>query len=104
MNLVSIQAALRDTEAVVIGASAGAVASLTQILPPLPPDYPLAILIAVHVPSGKNSRIAMLFQSQCCLTVKEAEESAADAYGRALLAIILAGANQDGAHGIRAVC
>ncbi|MDP9199649.1 MAG: chemotaxis protein CheB, partial [Pseudomonadota bacterium] len=31
-------------------------------------------------------------------------ESAADAYGRDLLAIILTGANEDGAHGVRAVC
>jgi len=31
-------------------------------------------------------------------------ESAADAYGGALLAIVLTGANEDGAQGVRAVC
>jgi two-component system chemotaxis response regulator CheB len=139
-----------DMQAVVIGASAGAVSSLSRILPPLPPDYPLAILIAVHVPAGKENGIATLFRSKCRLAVKEAEdkepilsgtiyfappdyhllvesgrrlslsneepvhfsrpsidvlfESAADAYGNALLAVLLTGANQDGAQGVRAVC
>jgi two-component system chemotaxis response regulator CheB len=141
---------LRGTEAVVIGGSAGAVASLSRILPSLPPDYPLPILIAVHVPVEKQSSIATLFQATCRLAVKEAEdkepilrgtvyfappdyhllverdrhlslstdkpvnysrpsidvlfESAADAYRRSLLAVVLSGANLDGAQGCRAVC
>jgi two-component system chemotaxis response regulator CheB len=146
----SVEVLLRDVEAVVIGASAGAVSALSQILPPLPADYPLPILIAVHLTAGRESRIAELLQSKCRLIVKEAEdkepiasgtayfappdyhllvekdrrlslsgdepvnfsrpsidvlfESAADAYGRALLGIILTGANNDGARGLRALC
>ena len=134
-----------DYEAIVIGASAGAIASLTQLLPPLAPDYPLPILVTVHVPPDYPNSIPALLQSKCRVTVKEAEdkepihpgtvyfappdyhllvekdrslslsneepvsfarpsidvlfESAADVYGKTLLALVLSGANHDGAQG-----
>ena len=140
---------LRHIEALVIGGSAGAVTSLSQILPPLTADFPWPIIIVVHVPSGRHNSIADLFQSICKLPVKEAEDkeplragsiyvappdyhllvepdrrlslsndppvhhsrpsidvlfqSAADAYGQSLLAILLTGANQDGAQGMYAI-
>lgn len=146
----SMEQRLREVEAVVIGSSAGAVSALSSMLPQLPSDYPLPILIVVHVSADRDNKVAKLFQSTCRLNVKEAEdkepvapgtvyfappdyhllvendrrlslsneepvnfsrpsidvlfESAADAYGRALLAIILTGANNDGAEGLRAVC
>ena len=136
-------------EAVVIGASAGALEALSVILPGLPADYPLAVLVVVHVPPDKKSILAELFQAKCRVQVREAEdkepiaagtvyfappdyhllvetdknlslssdepvlysrpsldvlfESAADAYGPALVAIVLTGANEDGAQGGRAV-
>jgi len=136
-------------EAVVIGASAGAVEALSTILPVLPKEFPLPIVVVVHVPPGKRSVMAALFQDKCQVCVREAEdkerlaggtiyfappdyhllieadrslalssdepvlfsrpaidvlfESAADAYGRALIAIVLTGANSDGANGLQAV-
>jgi two-component system, chemotaxis family, protein-glutamate methylesterase/glutaminase len=60
--------------AVVIGASAGAVEALSAILPPLPADYPLPILIVVHIPPDRASVMATLFASKCTLTVKESED------------------------------
>jgi two-component system chemotaxis response regulator CheB len=136
-------------EAVVIGASAGALEALSVILPSLPADYSLPILVVVHVPPDKKSIIAELFQAKCRLEVREAEdkepiadstvyfappdyhllveadkslslsddepvlysrpsvdvlfESAADAYGAGLIGIVLTGANQDGARGLKAV-
>jgi two-component system chemotaxis response regulator CheB len=136
-------------KAVAIGASAGAVQALLQILPLLPASYPLPVLIVVHVPPDRANVLLPLFQRKCQLAVKEAEdkepvvggmiyfapsdyhllvetdgtlslssdesvnhsrpsidvlfESAADAYGPALAGIILTGANQDGAAGLRAV-
>jgi two-component system chemotaxis response regulator CheB len=150
MNAATAELVLRGADAIVIGGSAGAVASLSRILPSLPADYPLPILIAVHVPAEKHSSIAAFFHTTCRLTVKEAEdkepivrgtiyfappdyhllverdrhlslsndepvnfsrpsidvlfESAAEAYGTSLLAVILTGANQDGAQGVRAIC
>jgi two-component system chemotaxis response regulator CheB len=136
-------------EAVVIGASAGALEALSLILPMLPEGFKPPVLVVVHVPPNKRSVLAELFERKCRLPVREAEdkepiargtvyfappdyhllveadrcmslssdepvlfsrpsidvlfESAADAYGSALIAIILTGANHDGAEGMKAV-
>ncbi|MUZ65050.1 chemotaxis protein CheB [Agrobacterium vitis] len=136
-------------EAIVIGASAGALEALSAILPALPGDFRLPIIVVVHVPPDKRSVMAELFQAKCQLASREAEdkeplaggtiyfappdyhllveadkslalssdepvlfsrpsidvlfESAADAYGPALIAIVLTGANSDGAKGLQAV-
>ena len=149
MSVLQHDLSLLDIEAIVIGASAGAIASLTQLLPPLGPDYPLPILVTVHVPPDQASSIPSLLQAKCRVTIKEAEdkeficpgtvyfappdyhvlvekdrslslsneepvsyarpsidvlfESAADVYGKTLLALILSGANHDGAQGSRSV-
>jgi two-component system chemotaxis response regulator CheB len=138
-----------NAEAVVIGASAGALEALSAILPFLPANYGLAVIIVVHVPPDRNSVLAELLQTKCDIAVREAEdkepirggtaylappgyhllvetdkslslsneepvfysrpsvdvlfESAADAYGPRLIAIVLTGANRDGAKGLRAV-
>jgi two-component system, chemotaxis family, protein-glutamate methylesterase/glutaminase len=60
--------------AVVIGASAGALEALSCILPLLPPDFPLPILIVVHVPPDKRSVLAELFGSKCRIRVVEVED------------------------------
>lgn len=136
-------------EAVVIGASAGAVQALARILPALPPDYPLAVLVVVHVPADRDNMLVPHFRATCRIAVHEAEdkepvragtvyfapsdyhmlvepdrtislsadplvhysrpsidvlfESAADAYGAALAGVVLTGANEDGAAGLKAV-
>lgn len=136
-------------QAVVIGASAGALEALSAILPELPGTFGLPILVVVHIPPDRRSVLAELFEAKCRLPVREAEdkepilggtiyfappdyhllveadkclalssdepvlfsrpsidvlfESAADAYGPALIAIILTGANQDGSMGLRAI-
>lgn len=136
-------------EAVVIGASAGAVEALSAILPALPRQYRLPVVIVVHVPADKTSFLPEIFAEKCDIAVLEAEEkaavrggavyfappgyhllietdktfslssdppvcysrpsvdvlfeSAADAYGARLAAIMLTGANQDGAAGMKAV-
>ena len=61
-------------EAVVIGASAGAVEALSAILPTLPHDYPLPLLVVVHLPPDTRSILANLFRSKCRLEVREAED------------------------------
>jgi len=138
-----------SAEAIVIGASAGALEALSVILPSLPADYGLPVFVVVHVPPDKRSVLAELFQAKCSIKVREAEdkepisggtayfappdyhllvetdkslslsndepvlysrpsldvlfESAADAYGPGLIAVVLTGANQDGAKGLKAV-
>jgi two-component system, chemotaxis family, protein-glutamate methylesterase/glutaminase len=136
-------------EAVVVGASAGAVDALSALLPTLPEDYPLPVMVVVHIPPERNSLLADLFRAKCRVQVREADdkepivggtvyfappdyhllveldrrlslssdepvsfsrpsidvlfESAAEAYGPALIGIVLSGANRDGARGLRAV-
>ncbi|HEV7323322.1 MAG TPA: chemotaxis protein CheB [Ensifer sp.] len=138
-----------EAQAVVIGASAGAVEALSVILPGLPAGFRLPVMVVVHVPPDRPSLMVDLFRAKCRLSVEEAEdkqplkagtiyfappdyhllvesdrnlslssdepvlfsrpsidvlfESAADAFGEALVAIILTGANRDGADGLRAV-
>ena len=136
-------------EAVVIGASAGAIQALSEILPALPADFALPVLAVVHVPPDRKNALSALFARRCLLPVREAEdkeplapgtitfappnyhmlvetdrtialstdepvhfsrpsidvlfESAADAFGPNLLAVVLTGANEDGARGLLAV-
>jgi len=136
-------------EAIVIGASAGAVDALSAILPPLPPGFGIPILVVVHLPIDKNSMLTELFEQKCQLKVCEAEdkapiqpgtiyfappdyhllvehdrrmslsseepvhyarpsidvlfETAADAYGKALVGVILTGSNSDGAQGLKSI-
>ncbi|WP_298216967.1 chemotaxis protein CheB [Acidocella sp.] len=136
-------------EAVVIGASAGAMEALSALLPALPQNFRLPVFVVVHLPPDRKSLFAEIFQAKCRVPVREAEdkepiragtvyfappnyhllietgrsialssdepvlysrpaidvlfESAADAYGPALAGIILSGANEDGARGLKAV-
>lgn len=60
--------------AIVIGASAGALEVLSLILPRLPQDYPLPVLIVVHLPADKDSVMAQLMRAKCRVAVKEAED------------------------------
>jgi two-component system, chemotaxis family, protein-glutamate methylesterase/glutaminase len=136
-------------EAVVIGASSGALEALSIVLPALPAGYKRPVIVVVHIPPDKPSVLVELFRQRCNVKVREAEdkepieegtiyfappdyhllvekdkslalssdepvlfsrpsidvlfESAADAYGSALLSVILTGANQDGANGMKAV-
>jgi two-component system chemotaxis response regulator CheB len=136
-------------QAIVMGVSAGAVEALLRLLPTLPADYPLPIVITVHLPPDGESVLAELFQPKCDMQVHEVEdkelltpgtiyfappnyhvlieqnktlslsneepvlysrpsidilfETAADAYGEALLGILLTGANDDGARGLAVI-
>jgi len=60
--------------AVVIGASAGAIQALSVILPELPADFPVPILIVVHVPTDRSNILAPLFEPRCRMMVREAED------------------------------
>jgi two-component system, chemotaxis family, protein-glutamate methylesterase/glutaminase len=126
-------------EAIVIGASAGAVQALSTLLPALPANYPIPVLVVVHVPPDRSNALVPLLQKKCRITVKEAYfapsdyhllvetgrtlalsadglvvharpsidvlfESAAEAYGPALVGVILTGANEDGAAGLSSIC
>jgi two-component system chemotaxis response regulator CheB len=136
-------------EAVVIGTSAGALDALSALLPSLPADYALPIVIVVHLRPDRPNLIPELLQRKCAIVLSEAEdkevllpghaymappdyhlliekdktlslsaeeevhfsrpsidvlfESAADCYGASLAGVVLTGANEDGAEGLRAI-
>jgi two-component system chemotaxis response regulator CheB len=62
---------------VAIGASAGGVAALDEILPDLPAGFPLPVVIVVHLPRAGQSLLADLFAGKCTLPVVEAYDKAA---------------------------
>lgn len=64
----------RFSKLIVIGASAGAVESLSSLLPNLPRDFPYPIVIVVHIPSERKSLLAELFNGRCALEVIEAND------------------------------
>jgi two-component system chemotaxis response regulator CheB len=140
---------LPSIDAIVIGASAGGVEALLNILTPLREGFVLPIIVVLHLPDERRSHLAEVFARRVALPVLEASdkthveagtlyfaapgyhlsveqdrsfslsledrvhysrpaidylfESAADAYGPGLAAVLLTGANRDGAHGLAQV-
>jgi len=63
---------LRRYDALVIGASAGGVHALQALLSALDARWRLPVLIVLHVPRDRPSRLAPLLDEQCVLPVGEA--------------------------------
>ena len=61
-------------QAIVIGASAGAVEALGSILPSIPKGFRLPLVVVVHIPPDKHSLMAELFAAKCQVEVVEAED------------------------------
>jgi two-component system, chemotaxis family, protein-glutamate methylesterase/glutaminase len=57
--------------AVVIGASAGGVEALNQLLPGLPKAFAPPVLVVVHVRQGQPSLLPGLFASRCQVAIEE---------------------------------
>ena len=66
--------ATAPVEAVVIGVSAGGIKALGLILPALPHDFPVPIMVVIHLPPSRKSIVAELFADKCALEVREAED------------------------------
>lgn len=60
--------------AVVIGASAGGVQALAEVLPALPERTAAAALVVLHIPRDQPSLLAELFAPRCALEVHEAQD------------------------------
>jgi two-component system, chemotaxis family, protein-glutamate methylesterase/glutaminase len=59
-------------DAVVVGASAGAIEALGEVLAPLPASTPWPVLVVVHLPANQPSLLAALFARRCAVRVREA--------------------------------
>ena len=64
-------------EVVVIGVSTGGPAALDRILPTLPANFPLPILIVQHMPEVFTKLLAERLNGRCALQVREAREGEA---------------------------
>ena len=62
----------KDIAAIVIGTSAGGLEALSAILTDLPDNYPLPILVVIHLPPNKTSIIADILNEKCAMSVVEA--------------------------------
>ena len=58
----------------VIGASAGGVSALQHVLRALPAGLSMPVLVVLHLPRDRPSRIAELLDPDCALVVREAED------------------------------
>lgn len=140
---------MKPVRAVVIGASAGGIQALQQILPRLPADLGVPVIVVSHLPAESGDLLSAVLGRFCTLPVCEAEErapigpgrvyvapadyhllvepdgtfalsaearvnnvrpaidltldSAAATWGDGVLAVLLSGANRDGAAGMVAV-
>lgn len=64
----------RIFKAVVIGVSTGGVTALKQILPALPADFPIPVLVVTHITPTADDGLARLLNSLSSIRVKEADE------------------------------
>ena len=76
----------RRYRAVVLGVSTGGVEALKRILPALPGDFPLPLMIVIHIAPGSGDGLAMLLDAQSRIRVKEADEGETIVAGTAYLA------------------
>jgi two-component system chemotaxis response regulator CheB len=61
-------------DVIVLGTSTGGPQALTRLLPALPRDLPVPLLIALHIPPGYTEALAARLDAASALEVREAEE------------------------------
>ncbi|ADJ64859.1 chemotaxis protein CheB [Herbaspirillum seropedicae] len=66
--------AARPIEAIVIGASAGGVEALSEILPALRRGAAVATMVVLHLPRERPSLLAQIFADRCRQPVVEAQD------------------------------
>ncbi len=68
------QTKVQRIQAVVIGASAGGVDALMEILPGLPASFGLPIVVVLHLSESRQSKLAEIFMRRTPLQVREASD------------------------------
>ena len=69
-----IHTSTQSIEAVVIGASAGGVQALLTVLADLPRSFRLPLIVVLHLPEGRDSHLAEIFQYRLPIAVREAAD------------------------------
>jgi len=73
-------------DVVVIGISTGGPQALRQLLPQLPENFPVPVVIVLHMPVGYTALFAEKLDELCALDVSEAKEGEHIAAGHAYIA------------------
>ncbi|MBO8129212.1 MAG: chemotaxis response regulator protein-glutamate methylesterase [Peptococcaceae bacterium] len=71
---------------IVIGCSTGGPAALRVILPSLPPDFKVPVLVVQHMPAGFTASLAENLDARCALRVKHAADGDMVKWGGVLIA------------------
>jgi two-component system, chemotaxis family, protein-glutamate methylesterase/glutaminase len=66
-----VQKQTQHIKAIVIGASAGGIMALLKLLKFLPTHFPLPIVVVLHVPDTRDSKLADVFQYHLAMNVKQ---------------------------------
>lgn len=64
----------RRVDALVIGASAGGISALRAILPALSPRLSFPVVVVVHMPEGRDSMLAEVFQPHLRIPSRQAQD------------------------------
>lgn len=67
-------AKMKGVRAVVIGASAGGVDALLEILPGLPASFGLPLVVVLHLCESRSSQLAQIFGRRTLMQVREAAD------------------------------
>ena len=81
MSPMPTTAATQRIEAVVMGASAGGLHALLAVLKDLPAGFRLPVIVVLHLPEGRDSQLAEIFQYRLPIPVREAADKEAIAPG-----------------------
>ena len=64
----------RPPALIAIGASAGGIEAISELLRALPRDFAIPVAIVVHLPPNRPSLLPQLFARHCALPVREAQD------------------------------
>jgi two-component system, chemotaxis family, protein-glutamate methylesterase/glutaminase len=76
----------RTHDIVVVGTSTGGPQALTRLIMGLPGDFPVPLVIALHIPPGYTEALAARLNDACAIEVREAAEGIELRPGLALVA------------------
>lgn len=62
---------MQEINAIAIGASAGGITALLKLLKYLPTDFPLPIVVVLHLPKTRDSKLAEVFQYHLAMKVRQ---------------------------------
>jgi two-component system chemotaxis response regulator CheB len=71
---------------IVVGASAGGVEALVNLVKALPPDLPAAVFVVLHLPAHSPSALPLILGRKARLRVAQAEDDAPVQHGRIYVA------------------